>query len=271
MTPVIKLGFSPCPNDTFIFAALVHGMIDCEGLEFDYKMADVEHLNHLAMEGTIDMVKVSYHAFLYLAPVYRLLDSGSALGTGNGPLLVSKKKYALNELVDRMVAIPGEYTTAHLLLKLLAPFIRRKKILLFNEIEEAILHEEADAGVIIHESRFTYENKGLMKIADLGEEYERLTSSPIPLGGIIARKSLGKETLDKLNRVMNRSVAFAIENPSKVMDFVRCNAQEMDEEVMMKHIHLYVNKYTLDLGQDGRKAIANLFSLALDRGLILNA
>lgn len=271
MGTVIKLGFSPCPNDTFIFGAMVHGMIDCEGLEFDYKMADVEHLNHLAMEGTIDMVKVSYHAFLYLSPVYSLLDSGSALGTGNGPLLISKKKYSISDLEDRIVAIPGEYTTAHLLLKLLAPSIRRKKILLFNEIEDAILSEEADAGVIIHESRFTYENKGLLKIADLGGLYESLTHSPIPLGGIIARKSLGKETVDKLNRILHRSVSFAMDNPGKVMDFVRCNAQEMDEEVMMKHIHLYVNKYTLDLGTDGRKAIACLFNLALERGLILNS
>ena len=169
MGSVIHLGFSPCPNDTFIFAPMVQGMIDTEGLEFDYRMDDVEKMNHLAMEGVLDMVKVSYHAFLYLSPVYRLLDSGSALGFANGPLLISKKKYSIADLDDLTVAIPGEFTTAHLLLKLLAPRIHRKKIMVFNEIEDAILKDDADAGVIIHESRFTYEKKGLQKIADLGE------------------------------------------------------------------------------------------------------
>lgn len=264
----IKLAFSPCPNDTFIFAAMVHGMVDTEGLEFDYRMEDVEKLNQMALDGAMDMVKVSFHAFLHLSLVYMLLDSGSALGFGNGPLLISKKKYSISDLDELMVAIPGEYTTAHLLLNIIAPGIQQKIILVFNKIEDAILRDEVDAGVIIHESRFTYERKGLLKIADLGEAYENLTHCPIPLGGIIAQKKLGKETLEKLNRVMHRSVAYAMENPGTVMDFVRCNAQEMEVEVMMKHIHLYVNKYTLDLGPDGKKAIARLFELAHETGMI---
>ncbi|MCX6247911.1 MAG: 1,4-dihydroxy-6-naphthoate synthase [Bacteroidetes bacterium] len=268
MGTVIHLGFSPCPNDTFIFAPMVQGMIDTEGIEFDYRMEDVETLNHLAMEGVLDMVKVSFHAFLHLSPTYRLFDSGSALGSGNGPLLISMKNFSIHELEDRMVAIPGEYTTANLLLKIIAPAIHRKKILLFNEIEDAVLKDEADAGVIIHENRFTYERRGLQKIADLGEAYEKLTLSPIPLGGIIAQKKLGTEILDTLNRILHRSVAFAMENPDKVMDFVRCHAQEMEDEVMMKHIRLYVNNFTLDLGQEGRKAISILFELAHERGLI---
>jgi 1,4-dihydroxy-6-naphthoate synthase len=267
----IKLAFSPCPNDTFIFAAMVHGMIDTEGLKFDYRMEDVERLNHLAMNGAMDMIKVSYHAFLHLSPVYQLLDAGSALGFGNGPLLISKKKYSIGDLDDLRVAIPGEYTTAHLLLKLLAPRIQHKKILVFNEIEDAILKDEVDAGVIIHENRFTYETKGLQKIADLGEIYENLTHCPIPLGGIIAKKKLGEVTLDKLNRVMRRSVAFAMENPGAVMDFVRCNAQEMEDEVMLKHIHLYVNNYTLDLGPEGKNAIARLFELAHENNITRDA
>jgi 1,4-dihydroxy-6-naphthoate synthase len=267
MGTVIKLGFSPCPNDTFIFAAMVKGMIDTEGLEFDYRMEDVESLNQLAMDEGVDMVKVSYHAFLHLSPVYQLLDSGSALGFGNGPLIISKKKYSIGDLDNLTVAIPGEYTTAHLLLKLIAPRIHRKKILVFNEIEDAILKDKVDAGVIIHENRFTYERKGLQKIADLGEEYENMTHCPIPLGGIIAKKKLGIETLDKLNRVIHRSVAYAMENPGAVMDFVRCNAPEMEDEVMLKHIHLYVNNYTLDMGPDGRKAITRLFELALESGI----
>jgi 1,4-dihydroxy-6-naphthoate synthase len=241
---------------------MVNGLIDTEGLEFDYRMEDVEKLNYLAMEQAVDMVKVSYHAFLSLSPVYHLLDSGSALGFGNGPLLISKKKYSIEDLDDLTIAIPGEYTTAHLLLKILAPRVKNKKILIFNEIEDAILNEEVDAGVIIHENRFTYERKGLWKIADLGEAYEVLTHLPIPLGGIIANKKLGKETLDKLERVMHQSVAYAKENPKKVMDFVRCNAQTLEDEVMLKHIHLYVNNYTLELGPVGRKAIACLFDLA---------
>jgi 1,4-dihydroxy-6-naphthoate synthase len=268
MGTVIKLGFSPCPNDTFIFAAMLKGMIDTEGLEFNYRMEDVESLNQLAMAEGLDMIKVSYHAFLHLSPVYRLLDSGSALGFGNGPLLISKKKYSIGDLDNLTVAIPGEYTTANLLLKLIAPRIHRKKILVFNEIEDAILKDEVDAGVIIHESRFTYERKGMQKITDLGEEYENMTHCPIPLGGIIAQKKLGIKTLDKLNRVMHRSVAYAMENPGSVMNFVRCNAQEMEDEVMLKHIHLYVNNYTLDLGPDGRKAITRLFELALDSEII---
>jgi len=267
MGTVISLGFSPCPNDTFIFAAMVKGMIDTEGLEFETRIEDVESLNQLAIDKGLDMVKVSYHAFLHLAPVYRLLDSGSALGFGNGPLLISKKKYSIRDLDNLTVAIPGKYTTAHLLLKIIAPQIHRKKILVFNEIEDAILKDIVDAGVIIHENRFTYERKGLQKIADLGEEYENLTHCPIPLGGIIAQKKLGVEMLDKLNRVMHRSVAYALENPGAGMDFVRHYAQEMEDEVMLKHIHLYVNKYTLDLGPDGREAITRLFELALEKGI----
>jgi len=264
----IKLAFSPCPNDTFIFAAMVNGLIDTEGLTFDYRMEDVEKLNHMAMDGSIDMVKVSYHAFLHLSPVYRLLDSGSALGFGNGPLLIGKKQYAIDHLDGLTIAIPGEYTTAHLLLKLLAPGIYKKKILVFNEIEDAILKDEVDAGVIIHENRFTYERKGLIKIADLGEVYESKNHCPIPLGGIIANKNLGTETVEKLNRIMHNSVAYAMDNPGAVMNFVRENGQEMEDEVMLKHIHLYVNNYTLDLGPEGRKAITRLFDQAWASGMM---
>jgi 1,4-dihydroxy-6-naphthoate synthase len=262
MCPVINLAFSPCPNDTFIFAPMVKGLINTENLEFNYRMEDVEILNHLAIDKIPDMVKVSYHAFLYLQPVYRLLDSGSALGFGNGPLLISKKNYSIHDLEDKIVAIPGEYTTAHLLLKILAPGIRQKKIIVFNKIEDSILNGEVDAGVIIHENRFTYQNRGLVKICDLGEEYEKMYHAPIPLGGIIAQKKLGEEPLEKLNRVLHNSVAFSMKNPEKVMDFVRKNAQEMDDEVMLKHIRLYVNNFTLDLGQDGRQALKILFDSA---------
>jgi 1,4-dihydroxy-6-naphthoate synthase len=255
----IKLAFSPCPNDTFIFDALVHHKIDTEGLEFNFEMADVETLNHMAMNGVVDMCKVSYHAFLFLTGKYKMLDAGSALGFGNGPLVISKEEYSLKDLERLTVAIPGEYTTAHLLLKIAAPSVKAKKIMVFSEIENAVLNGEADAGVIIHENRFTYEKKGLKKIADLGEYWENLTHRPVPLGGIIVRKSFGTGLIRQLNRILRKSVEFALHDPSSVMDFVRKNAQEMDEEVMRKHIHLYVNNFTVDLGETGKMAVRELF------------
>ncbi len=254
----IQLAFSPCPNDTFIFYALVHQKIDLEGLEFHFKMEDVEALNQMAIRGIPDMVKVSYHAYLFLKEKYTLLNSGSALGFSNGPLLISKNFIPKEALAGKTIAIPGEYTTAHLLLKFFLPEVKHKKIMVFDEIEGAILRGEVDAGVIIHENRFTYEKRGLQKIADLGEYWQDNTGTPIPLGGIIARKDLGEEMIGRLNRIMHRSVVYAQMHPEDAMDFVRSHAQEMDQEVMKKHIGLYVNDFTVDLGKEGRKAIAKL-------------
>ncbi|MEI6456748.1 MAG: 1,4-dihydroxy-6-naphthoate synthase [bacterium] len=264
----IKLAFSPCPNDTFIFDALVHGKIDTEGLGFDYRMEDVESLNRLAMSGKIDMVKISYHAWLYLAEKYVLLNSGSALGFGSGPLLISKKEMTPSEINGSLIAIPGEFTTAHLLFRIAYPDAKNKRFMIFSEIEDAILSGRADAGVIIHENRFTYESKGLKKLNDLGEYWETLTHSPIPLGGIVARSSLHDETIAKLQRIMHRSVTWALEHPSDTMSFVRCNAREMDEEVMKKHIALYVNEFSVDLGTTGKQAVARLMEVARDRKLV---
>ena len=258
---MITLGFSPCPNDTFIFDALVHQKIDTEGLSFETRMEDVETLNQSAMKDALDMVKVSYHAFLYLSDRYQMLDSGSALGFGVGPILISRKQYTLEDLPNLTIAIPGEYTTANLLLKLAFPAVKSKKFLIFHEIEDAIISGSVDAGVIIHENRFTYKKKGLRKILDLGEFWEKMTQSPIPLGGIAVKKSLGVDLITKLNRIMRRSVVYAKEHPEDAMNFVRCNAQEMDEEVMKKHIDLYVNQYTVELGAVGEKAVENLFKL----------
>jgi 1,4-dihydroxy-6-naphthoate synthase len=258
---MITLGFSPCPNDTFIFDALVHQKINTEGLSFDYRLEDVETLNHLALNDALDMVKVSYHAFLYFSDRYQMLDSGSALGFGAGPLLISKRQYSLEELPNLTIAIPGEYTTAHFLLKLAVPVVKKKKILAFHEIEDAIISGSVDAGVIIHENRFTYEKKGLIKILDLGEYWENLTHSPIPLGGIAVRKSLGPALIKQLNRLMRLSVIHAREHPEDAMEFVRSNAQEMEDEVMKKHIALFVNQYTVELGEEGNKAVQNLFNI----------
>jgi 1,4-dihydroxy-6-naphthoate synthase len=257
----ISLAFSPCPNDTFIFDAMVHHKIDVEGLEFDFRMADVEELNHMALNDQMQMTKVSYHAWLYLRENYTLLDSGSAMGFGNGPLVIGKEYFLLGEIEKFTIAIPGELTTANLLLKIFVPEATDKKILVFNEIEDAVLNGAVDAGVIIHENRFTYQAKGLVKIADLGEQWEQLTHCPIPLGAIIVKKNLGSEMISRLNRIMRRSVEYALKNQDSPMTFVRENAQEMDEMVMKKHIQLYVNEFTIDMGDIGKRAIGKLLEV----------
>lgn len=264
----IRLAFSPCPNDTFVFDAIVNKRIDLEGLHFEHEMHDVETLNHMALRGAVDVIKVSYHTYLFIRQNFNLLDSGSAFGYGSGPLLVAKRQYSTEELASLTVAIPGEYTTAHLLLRLAYPEITKKKVMVFSEIENAILGGEVDAGVIIHENRFTYEQKGLVRIADLGSFWESLMECPVPLGGIVARKGLGYDRINKLNRIMFRSVQYAMKHPGEAMPFVREHAQEMDEEVIKKHIELYVNDYTLSLGTRGKVALTYLVEIALEKGLI---
>ncbi|MBI9039525.1 MAG: 1,4-dihydroxy-6-naphthoate synthase [Bacteroidales bacterium] len=259
----LSLGFSPCPNDTFIFDALVHNKIDTEGLEFEYFMADVEELNQKAIQNLADVSKVSFHAYLFLRSNYTLLNSGSALGENVGPLLISKRKYSLNEIDGLSIAIPGKLTTANLLLKIAAPKAVNKTEIVFSDIENAVLEDKFDAGLIIHENRFTYLDKGLKKIIDLGEYWKKLTNSPIPLGGIIAKKGLTESTIEKLNRIIKRSVLFAMNNPESSKDFVKQNAQEMADDVIEKHINLYVNNYTIELGDRGKKAINTLIQNAI--------
>lgn len=263
----LTLGFSTCPNDTFIFDAMVNGRIDTEGLRFELHLADVEELNSMAFKTTIDITKVSYHAFAYLSEAYQLLTAGSALGFGNGPLLISKHKIYPDELERLKIAIPGKYTTANLLLSLAYPHLKQKTAYLFSDIEEVILSGEADAGVIIHENRFTYQSKGLRKIVDLGELWEAETRLPIPLGGIILKRELPTEIRLKVNRVLRRSVEFALKNPNESLPFVRQHAQAMEEEVMRHHIQLYVNDFSVDLGVKGREAITTLYSKSADKQL----
>ena len=266
----LTLGFSPCPNDTFIFDAMIHGKIDTEGLSFEVLMADVEELNQKAFDKTLDITKLSYHAFAYLLEDYALLDAGSALGNNCGPLLIAKRALTEQEINAATIAIPGKYTTANFLLSLAYPQAQNKKEFLFSEIEDALLNDEAEAGLIIHENRFTYREKGLQKIIDLGEYWERTTQKPIPLGGIVVKKTLPLEIQQKINRVMQRSVRFAMDFPEQSKNFVRQHAQEMEEEVMYKHIQLYVNEYTENLGQTGRQAIERLFEMARNRHIIFN-
>jgi 1,4-dihydroxy-6-naphthoate synthase len=267
---MLTLAISPCPNDTFIFDAVFHHRIDLEGLKFDFRFHDVETLNQLAMAGSLDVLKVSFFTYLLLQQNYLLLDSGSAMGFGTGPLLISKNDYTLKDMPRLSVAIPGKYTTAHMLFRIAVSKFREKRFMLFSEIEKSILDGTVDTGVIIHENRFTYEQKGLKKIVDLGFYWEKLTGSPIPLGGILARKGLGYDVINKLNRIIYRSVDFAIKNPEVAMPFVRQHAQEMDEDIMKKHIGLYVNENTLSLGTRGKVALAKLQQIALEKGLMTN-
>jgi 1,4-dihydroxy-6-naphthoate synthase len=264
----LTLGFSPCPNDTFIFDAMVHGRIDTEGLEFDYVLADVEELNRKALTSTVDITKMSYHAYAYAAQNYLILDSGSALGHKNGPLLISKRKINTSDLSDARIAIPGKYTTANLLFCIAWPEAVNKIEYLFSNIEDALLKDEVDAGLIIHETRFTYYKKGLYKIADMGEYWEKLTGLPIPLGAIVINRNIPDEIAQKVNRILRKSLEYAYKDAFASYDFVADNAKEMDSTVMNNHIKLFVNEYTLNLGNKGKEAINKLFGIAVEKGVI---
>lgn len=264
----LSLGFSPCPNDTFMFDALVHGKIDTEGLQFDVVMDDVEGLNQRALREELDISKISFAAYTKVTNQYQLLSAGSALGNGVGPLLISKISYLESHVPNLKVAIPGKNTTANFLFSFFFPDATDKTELVFSEIEDAVLSGKTDAGVIIHENRFTYEARGLKKICDLGELWEKETGQPIPLGGIAVKRNLPGEIKEKINRVVRRSVEFAFANPDSSFDYVKAHAQEMEEEVRRKHIALYVNDYSVDLGTGGRKAIEIFFEKAMQAGII---
>lgn len=273
----LTLGFSPCPNDTFIFDAMIHHKIDTEGLSFDVSYEDVETLNYKTFNEELDISKLSFHAYAYTIENYVLLDAGSALGFGVGPLLICKNKEVLDAALkskedginsDLRVAIPGEYTTANFLLGLAFPKLQNKVLKVFSEIEPTLLNNEVDLGLIIHENRFTYQDKGLIKVMDLGDFWEKETGCPIPLGGIVIRRNLSDEVKAKVNRVLKKSVEYAFKHPKSGIDFIRKHAQEMSEEVMYKHIGLYVNKYSIDLGEEGKQAVQVLFEKALSLNLI---
>ena len=265
----LTLGFSPCPNDCFIFDAIVHKRIDLEGLDLAVHLADVEALNTEAFTGTADVTKLSYHAYAYCADRYVLLDAGSALGRGCGPLLISTRAISQEEVGagKLRIAIPGKFTTANFLFGLAFPQATDRTELLFSEIEGALLDGRFDAGVIIHENRFTYEAKGLRKIIDLGEFWEQTTGAPIPLGGIVVRRSVPDDVKQTLNRVLRRSVEYARAHRDASLPYVRAHAQEMSEAVMYQHIDLYVNEYSVDLGREGRRAVEVLFERARLAGM----
>jgi 1,4-dihydroxy-6-naphthoate synthase len=268
MQQQLTLGFSPCPNDTFIFHALVHGLVACPGFGFTERLEDVETLNRLALAGTLDVSKVSSHLLGFIRDDYCLLRSGGALGRGCGPLVVTAKHAAMGDLRGKRIAVPGRYTTAHLLLRLFDPALDSILFLPFDKIMGAVQRGEADAGVIIHESRFTYADHGLTQLLDLGEWWEAETGHPIPLGGIAARRSLGCAALTAIDRALRESVAYAIAHPGAADGYIRAHSQEMSADVCAAHIGLYVNDFSLDLGDAGEAAVINLLARAEAAGLI---
>ncbi|HEX7458120.1 MAG TPA: 1,4-dihydroxy-6-naphthoate synthase [Ginsengibacter sp.] len=256
------LGFSPCPNDTFIFDALVNNKIDTHGLKFDVRLEDVETLNELAINNILDLTKISYGVLPLILKNYKVLNSGSALGKGVGPLLISKEKISFDEVDGCIIAIPGENTTAHLLFSQAFPNAKNKIFKRYDEIENFILNSDNKSlGVIIHENRFTYFGKGLQKVVDLGNFWEEKTGYPIPLGGIAGKRSIDEKILMKVDSLIKESIEYAFKNYPLITEYVKIHSQEMEPEVMKKHIDLYVNNYSIDLGKDGKNAIEKFMDI----------
>lgn len=260
------LGFSPCPNDTFIFDALVNKKIDTQGFEFEVLLEDVETLNQWALEGKLDITKLSFPAFFNSLSHYTLLNSGSAIGKGAGPLLISDIAYELSteEINQALVALPGANTTANLLFSFAYPDATDKSFMLFSAIEDALINKEVDLGVIIHENRFTYQQKGLHKVKDLGQYWEEKMELPLPLGGIAINQSVKRSTALKIDSLICKSLEFAFANYPDIPNYVKQHSQTMSEEVMRQHINLYVNNYSLELGDEGKLAIENLHQVFLE-------
>ena len=259
----LTLGFSPCPNDTFIFDALVNNKIDSGEFKFDVILEDVETLNQLALKNTLDITKISYGVLPLLLKNYVVLNSGSALGSGVGPLLIANEEITSEQIANYTIAIPGENTTAHMLFTIAFPQAKNKIFLRYNEIEDFVLSskEKNVAGVIIHENRFTYQQKGLIKIIDLGEFWEQKIQSPIPLGGIVAKKNIDISLSKKIDGLIKQSIEYSFSNYPAITDYVRENSQEMEEAVMRKHIDLYVNNYSINLGNKGKNAIKEFLNV----------
>ena len=264
----LSLGYSPCPNDTFIFYGLIHGKVSCPEVEFIEQLEDVETLNQLALEGQLDLTKISYHALGHLREDYVLLHSGGALGRGCGPLVIAKGATTMAQLRGKKIAIPGQFTTANLLLQLYSDGYEDVLILPFDKIMGAIEQGEADAGVIIHESRFTYRQHGLKKVLDLGEWWEQESGYPIPLGGILAKRALGTKLIQQIDSALRKSIQYAYSHPQEPQSYIKQHAQELDDAVIRNHIELYVNDFSLDLGEEGIQAVTYLLNRAEERGII---
>jgi len=267
MSRTLTIGYSPCPNDTFIFYALIHGKVSLPGITFQERLEDVETLNHMAVENRLDLTKISYHALGHLRESYALLRSGGALGRGCGPLIVARPGTTLADLKHGTIAIPGRLTTAYLLLRLFDPSIDNVAVMTFDRIMDAVSTGKVTAGLIIHESRFTYPLYSLEKLLDLGEWWEQHAALPIPLGGILGKRSLGRELLLRIEAAIRESVQYAYAHPEEVMGYCGMHSQEMDPAVMKGHIDLYVNDFSLDLGREGLAAVRRLFREAEELGI----
>lgn len=263
----LTLGYSPCPNDTFIFYALVHGKVKTPGVTFRERLEDVETLNRLALKGALDITKISYHALGHLREQYALLRSGGALGRGCGPLIVARPGTSIDDIRGGSIAIPGKLTTAYLLLRLYAPGITNVVAMPFDRIMQAVADGKAAAGLIIHESRFTYPLYKLEKLLDLGEWWESFSGLPIPLGAILGKRTLGRDVLLAVETAVRESLRYARQHTAEVMDYCKAHSQEMDEPVMKSHIGLYVNDFSFDLGGEGLGAVRRLFAEAEARGI----
>jgi 1,4-dihydroxy-6-naphthoate synthase len=269
MAEIISLGYSPCPNDTFIFYALIHHRIDTGPFVFKERLEDVETLNKMALKEELDITKVSCHAYGYLRNTYYFLRSGGALGQGCGPLVVAKTPCSMNDLKGAHIAVPGTLTTAHLLLHLYDPELTKMvEPMPFDQIIEAVAQQKVDAGVIIHESRFTYQTKGLVQIMDLGTWWEKKTKHLIPLGGISARRELGYQKIVEIEKLIKKSVLYALNNINEPMHYIKCHSQELSEEVIHNHINLYVNNYTVSCGEEGEQALIHMLAQAEKSSLI---
>lgn len=264
----ITLGYSPCPNDTFIFYALVHKKIPLEGLSIEERLEDVETLNRMAARRELDITKVSFHAYGHLRDHYALLRSGGALGKGCGPLVVARKGMDAVDLRRQRIAIPGRWTTAFLLLRLYEPDIHNVIEMPFHKIMDSVRCGDADIGLIIHEGRFTYQGYDLKKILDLGDWWEQHTGYPIPLGGIIMRRHLYRTLSHRMEEIIRQSIRYAQNHLEETREYISRHARELEESVARRHIALYVNEYSMDIGTDGEKAIRHLFSEAERKGLI---
>lgn len=264
----LTLGYSPCPNDTYIFHALTHGLVDTGDVSVSERLEDVETLNRLALDGVLDLTKISYHAFMHVRERYCLLRSGGALGRGCGPLVVVGKPTSMSSLRGKRIAVPGRYTTAQLLLSLYGEGYDDVVPMRFDRVMDSVVNGDTDAGLIIHEGRFTFEARGLHKVADLGEWWEGETGLPIPLGGILAKRELGLETVKLVDNAIHASIEYAAKHPEAARSYIKAHAQELSDEVVDSHISLYVNEYSLDIGAEGEAAVRKLLEMAQSRGLV---
>ncbi len=271
MTPPLTLGYSPCPNDTYIFYGLTHGKVAAPGIELALPLLeDVETLNSWAVDKKLDITKLSFHALGHVLDEYCVLSAGSALGRGCGPLLVARPDFDVATLRSAKIAIPGRLTTANLLFRMYSPASSNLIELRFDEIMDAVTKGEVDAGVIIHESRFTYAEQGLVCLQDLGQWWEETSGHPIPLGCIAARRTLGKERIGRIDQAIHDSIVWADEHPEECLPYIRKYAQEMDQQVMQNHIGLYVNDYSKALGTDGKAAIETFLRLGREANILPN-